>query len=57
MACGSCGGGSRATHEYVVRIGTEDVFTGQTVAEARVWIAQNAKGRTATVRPVAKKKV
>jgi len=56
MSCGSCGGGNRATNEYAVTIEGESVFTGKTVAEARIWIAQNAKGRRATVRPIPRKK-
>jgi hypothetical protein len=56
MACGSCGGGNRATNDYVVTIEGVTAFTGQTVAEARIWIAQNAKGRRATVRPIPRKK-
>lgn len=55
MACGSCGGGSKATQSYEVQIGGKAVFTGQTIAEARIWIAQNGNGQRATVRAVPKK--
>jgi hypothetical protein len=56
MACGSCGNGSKANNDYEVVIGGAAVFTGTTIAEARIWIAQNANGKRATVRAVPKKR-
>jgi hypothetical protein len=54
MACGSCGGANRARNDFEVVIEGKSVFRGETVAEARIWIAQNASGARATVRAVPK---
>ena len=55
MACGSCGGGSKVTNSYQVMIAGKVAFTGQTIAESRIWIAQNANGARATIKAVPKK--
>lgn len=59
MCCGrgagAAGAGSGQSRAYVVEIGAKEVHRADTLPEAKIWIAQNAKGSLATVRAVSVK--
>lgn len=56
VACSSCGGANRATSDFQVReLSTGTVLeTKPTMAEARIWVAQNGNGRALTIKAVPK---
>lgn len=61
MCCGRGAGkasaGGAQTRRYEVAIAGKPVHTADSQAEAKIWIAQNAKGQIATVRAIVAKAV
>lgn len=55
MGCG-CGGKRASNIDYQITVDGKPTHIVKTMAEARVWIAQNVSGRRATVRPVPRQK-